>query len=207
MPNYSLVADASYSPFTYDELVAPVAAMSEAHDKMNAYLDTLSDQVDILEAMGELDKNSQAYRNYKRYQDNISATADLLNKYGMVAPAARTSAFALRRQYNQEIVPIRNAWTKREQEAKEQMDAYRNNPHLMFTRDAATTTLDEYIANPMGGYGIVDGDNITKQVEDAVKNLKEKVDIGDISMSNIDPYTQIILRKGGMDENEINQWL
>ena len=205
MANYSLVVDSTFRPFTYQELAAPLDRAELYHEKLAEEYDKLSTQADVLEAMGhnESDKNSGAYSRYKAYSDALRKEADALYKFGLNTES-RQRLTDLRRRYNTDIVPIQNAWSKREKEADDQMKAQLQNPSLMFTRDARTTTLDDYVRNPTGGYGVINGANITAQMAGMAKNLAKQVRSG--NRQNIDAYTYNYIEKYGLDENLIRNW-
>lgn len=84
------------------------------------------------------------------------------------------------------------------------MKATLQNPSLMFTRDARSTNLDDYIKNPTGGYGVINGANITAQMAGMAKNLAKQVRSG--NKQNIDAYTYNYIEKYGLDENIIRNW-
>ena len=77
MPNYSIVIDSTFKPFTYQELTAPLDRAEAYHEKLAQEYDTLSSQADILEAMGkdDRDKESGAYNRYKAYSDSLRKEA------------------------------------------------------------------------------------------------------------------------------------
>lgn len=208
MPNYSIVANSTFQPFTYQELMAPVQRMSDVHDLVAAQYDALSSQADILEAMGanDVDRDSKAYSQYKAYSDSLRNEADALNKYGLQLDS-KGRMLGLRSRYNKEIQPIKTAYEKRTAEAKEQQDAWIKNPSLMFTRTAAQTSIDDYVANPNGGYGVINGALITQQMSEMASQLAKQVREGKITRNDIDPYTYDLITKTGLDENDINMWL
>jgi hypothetical protein len=205
MANYSLVVNSTFQPFTYQELAAPLDRQELYHEKIADEYDKLSSQADVLEAMGanDRDKNSKTYLKYKNYSDNLRKEADNLYQNGLNYDT-RQRLSNLRRMYNTDIVPIQNAWNKREQEADMQMKASMQNPSLMFTRDARNSTLDEYIANPTGGFGVINGNNIATQMASMANNLKEQIRKGD--KTNIDDYTYNYIIQHGLDENIIRDW-
>ncbi len=205
MANYSLVINSQFQPFSYQELTAPLDRQELYQEKINEEYDKLSSQADILEAMGQndRDKNSGTYQRYKAYSDALRQEADELYRFGLNSES-RQRLSNLRRRYNSEIVPIQNAWTKREKEADDQMKAQLQNPSLMFTRDARNSTLDHYINNPTGGYGVINGANITAQMAGMAKNLAKQVREG--KKENIDAYTYNYIEKYGLDENIIRNW-
>lgn len=207
MPNYSIVANSTFQPFTYQELTVPLDRQELYHEKLAEEYDKLSSQADVLEAMGanDRDKNSLSYGRYKSYSDALKREADELFAHGLNTES-RQRLSALRRRYNTDIVPIQNAWQKREKEAEEQMKASLSNPTIMFTRDARNTSLDHYIDNPTGGYGVVNGALITQQMATMAKNLAKQIRSGAARKEDIDAYTYNYIQKYGLDENIVRNW-
>ena len=185
--------------------MAPVQAMSEYHEKLASEYDKLSSQADILEAMGKNDRdnNSGTYARYKAYSDALRQEADNLYRFGLNSES-RQRLSDLRRRYNTEIVPIQNAWNKRDEEQKIQTNARMQHPELRFTRDAMNTSLDEYIKNPQGGFGVVNLNNIAAQMSDAAKNLAKQYRSG--RTENIDGYTKNFITENGLDPKLIADW-
>lgn len=207
MANYSLVVNSQFQPFTYQELAAPLDRQELYHEKIADEYDKLSSQADVLEAMGanDRDKNSKTYLKYKNYSDNLRKEADNLYQNGLNYDT-RQRLSNLRRMYNTDIVPIQNAWNKREQEADMQMKASMQNPSLMFTRDARNSTLDEYIANPTGGFGVINGNNITAQMASMAKNLEKQIREGSARKEDIDPFTYNYIQENGLKPDIIRNW-
>ena len=115
MANFSLVANSTFQPFSYQELAAPIIHQQQYLENLNEQYDKMSSQADVLEAMGknDRDKGSGTYERYKSYSDSLREEADNLYRYGLQADS-RMRLSDLRRRYSQEIVPIQNAWNKRE---------------------------------------------------------------------------------------------
>lgn len=205
MPNYSLTVNSLFQPFSYQELAAPLDRQEAYQEKLIDEYDKLSSQADILEAMGtnDRDKASGAYSRYKAYSDSLRNEADNLLQFGLNTESRRRLS-DIRRRYNTEVVPIQNAWNKREEESKMQLAASIQNPSLMFTRDAVNTSLDDYIRNPQGGFGVINGANITAQMSTMAKNLSEQVRRRD--RTGIDDYTYNYIEHYGLDANIIRNW-
>lgn len=205
MPNYSLVSNAVFQPFSYQELLAPVMHQQQVQDQLAEQYEKLSSQADILEAMGANDKDSKAYRNFKNYSDNLRTEADNLYRNGLNSES-RLRLSELKRRYNSEIVPIQNAWNKREEEAQMQLKASIANPMIRFTRDASRTSLDQYLANPSGGYGVINLANIASQMGAMSQNLAKQLRDG-VKVEGIDDFTKRHITQYGVDAAVINQWL
>ena len=207
MANYSLIANSTFQPFSYQELMAPVARMSDVHSAIAEQYDKLSSQADVLEAMGnnDRDKGSGTYGRYKAYSDALRAEAENLYRNGLDINS-RMRLSDLRRRYNQVIVPIQNAWNKREQEADVQMKARLQNPSLRFTRDASTSTLDDYLANPTGGYGVVNLNAITADMAAAAKTLEGQIKRG-AKVEGVDSTTYNYIQQYGLSDSMISEWI
>lgn len=205
MPNYNLVVNTTFQPFTYQELAAPLDRAEMYHEKLAEEYDKLSSQADVLEAMGQndRDKNSDVYNQYKSYSDDLRKAAEELNRVGLNTES-RQALTDMRRRYNTDIVPIQNAWRKREEEADMQIKAQLQHPELRFTRDAANTSLGEYIKNPEGGFGVVNLNNITAMASDAFKNLAKQ--IRGNKKNAIDKYNDLLITSYGVDPNLIRDW-
>lgn len=208
MANFTLVADSTFKPFTYQELVTPIAHQQQVMDQLADEYDKLSSQADILEAMGknDKDKKSGVYSQYQAYSNALREEADNLYRNGLNYDS-RMRLSDLRRRYNKEIVPIQNAWNERKQEADTQMKARLQNPSLRFTRDAANSSLEEYINNPMGGYGVVDLKTVTAQMAGMAKNLTKQIRGSKGQLEGIDQYTYDYIKKYGLDANIISDWI
>jgi hypothetical protein len=154
--------------------------------------------------MGKDDKNSGAYYQYKAYSDRLRKEADDLYRNGLNTESRRRLS-DLRRMYSTDIVPIQNAWNKRKEEADFQMKARVQHPELRFTRDAATTSIDEYIDNPEGGYGVVNLNNISAAAGNAFKNFAKLAREG--KLQGVDAYTNRFVTPYGIDPNHIRDWI
>lgn len=152
MANYSLILDAKFKPFSYQEMVTPVLEATKAHQALEDMYGELSYKANIWEEMANEQTDPYAYSLYKKYADDLTARADQLMQYGL-NPASRRDMLDMRSRYSKEILPIENAYNRREKLAEEQRQALLSNPTMFFQRDAATTSLDDFIRNPSLDYG------------------------------------------------------
>lgn len=214
MPNYSLVVNSQFNPFTYQELLAPVQAMSNYHEKLMDEYDKLSSQADVLEAMGANDRDKGTYGRYKAYSDSLRKERDNLFANGLTFES-RQRLSDLRRLYNTEIVPIQNAWQKREQEAqmqmKAQMDAAARGVNLYFSRDAANTSLQDYIDNPNQTFQILNGQQITTEIANQFKGLASQIQSDGkgnyfLQGKKLNPIEYDLIRQRGMNWNQFQDF-
>ena len=207
MANYTLVANSTFQPFTYQELVAPIAHQQQVLDRLADEYDKLSSQADVLEAMGanDRDKDSKVYQQYKNYSDRLRAEADNLYRNGLNTES-RMRLSELRRMYNTDIVPIQNAWHKREKEAelqmKAQLDASSKGIDLYFSRNAADTPLQSYLDNPNQTFRTINGQALMNEVAAQFKGLANQLQEGKIKKEQLSPIEYRIITNKGMDFNE-----
>jgi hypothetical protein len=175
MPNYGLVINSKFKPFSYQEMLAPVNDSTVAHQALENAYNELDVQAGVWDNLlnKELDKNS--YERYKNYADALNEQASILASEGL-NPSSRQAIAKLKSRYAKDIAPIEKAYTKREEDIKLQQAAVMNNPALEISRDARTTSLDKYIENKDIGFSIIDKNKVMQDVyTQAVALSKEYV--------------------------------
>lgn len=172
MPNYSLVLDTKFKPFSYQEMLAPVMAATQAHQALEAEYGDLATKANVWERMANEQSDPYAYKMYKTYSDDLESMADQLARNGL-NPASRRSMLNMKARYSSEILPIENAYKRREELAAEQRKAIAANPTLRYQRMAGQMSLDDFIRNPSLDYGeSYSGALLTQQVSQAAANLQ-----------------------------------
>lgn len=134
----------------------------------------MEQKASIWDQMANEQTDPEAYRMYKNYADDLRNQTDYLMKYGLNANSRR-GMMNLKSRYNKEIVPIEQAYTTRQEQAKLQQQALLQDPTMMFSRRAATTSLDDYIRNPQLDYTPYSGKLITAQAAQAASALAKQV--------------------------------
>lgn len=107
---------------------------------------------------------------YKNYATDLEARADDLLRNGLNV-SSRRGMMAMKARYSKEIIPIEQAFKRREELAKEQ----RNNADktMFYQRDARTMSLDDFINDPALDYGqSFSGAMLAKMTGDMATNLK-----------------------------------
>lgn len=170
MANYSLILDTKFKPFSYQEMLAPVAASTQAHQALEEEYNELAAKANVWDKMANEQTDPKAYKMYKTYADDLSARADDLMKYGLNV-SSRKGMLDMRTRYSKEIVPIEVAYKRREDLAKEQRDAMKVDPTLRYQRYAREMSLDDFIDNLSLDYGkAYSGDLLAKQVSQVAAN-------------------------------------
>lgn len=201
MANYSIVINSRFKPFSYQELLAPALMSTQAHQQVEEAYANLAAEAALAGNKANEQTDPIAYAKYKAYSDELNAIATELAKNGLT-PNSRKSMFDMRTRYANEIVPIETAYATRKAQAEQQQAARLQNPTLLLGRDAATTSLDEYIKNPNMGYDSYSGALLTQQVSTAVANMA-KTDEGRTQLKQLLPYQYETIRQRGFRPQEV----
>lgn len=174
MPNYSLVINSQFKPFSYQEMLAPTLMATQAHQELENQYGELAAKANVWEEMANEQTDPYAYKMYKTYANDLESQAGQLAREGLNA-ASRRDMLNMRSRYSKEIVPIEQAYTARQKQAEEQQKALLQDPTLMLSRRAATTSLDDYIRNPQLAYDTYSGKLITAQAAQAAGALSKEM--------------------------------
>ena len=201
MANYSIVINSRFKPFSYAEMLAPVQQSTEAHQQVEDAYANLATQAELVAGKANEQTDPIAYARYKSYADDLMAQADRLARYGLT-PDDRRSMLGLRARYAKDIIPIQEAIETRKKQAEMQQQAYLQNPTLLLSRRASTTSLDEYLKNPNLEYDSYSGAMLTQQVSQQAQALaKELTEYG--LGKPIDAYTNTFLKRNGFTSAQV----
>lgn len=174
MANYSLVINSQFKPFSYQEMLAPTLMATQAHQELENQYGELATKASVWEEMANEQTDPYAYKMYKTYANDLEEQAGQLAREGLNA-ASRRDMLNMRARYSKEITPIEQAYTVRQKQAEEQQKAFLQDPTLMLSRRASTTSLDDYIRNPQLAYESYSGKLITAQAASAASALAKEM--------------------------------
>ena len=174
MANYSLVINSQFKPFSYQEMLAPTLMATQAHQELENQYGELAAKANVWEEMANEQTDPYAYKMYKTYANDLEEQAGQLAREGLNA-ASRRDMLNMRARYSKEITPIEQAYTTRQKQAEQQQQALLQDPTLMLSRRAATTSLDDYIRNPQLAYEAYSGKLITAQAASAASALAKEM--------------------------------
>lgn len=197
MPNYSLVINSRFKPFSYQEMLAPTLMATQSHQELENQYGELATKANVWEEMANEQTDPYAYKMYKTYANDLEEQAGQLAREGLNA-ASRRDMLNMRARYSKEIVPIEQAYTTRQKQAEEQQKALLQDPTLMLSRRATTTSLDDYISNPQLGYDAYSGKLITAQAASAASTLSKEMRDNPRKWRGIlgNSYYETMMRKG-----------
>ena len=147
MAKFIVTSGSHFTPFTYDELVKPVAYMQQQHDAAQAAYDTLNLETQAIgQYISEDGKDDERARAiYKDYQNKLQTLQDDLWNNGINAKT-KQSLSAARSGYAQ-VDKIKRAIEARQARSKEYWDARHKDPSLITGIDPGTYGLDNYLGD------------------------------------------------------------
>lgn len=206
MPNFAYANQTNFRPFSYQEMLAPVLMATQAHQALEEAYSELDSQANAVGSLANETNDPVAFARYKAYETSLRDQADSLAKNGLT-PGSRKSLLDLRGRYSKDIVPIKNAITRRRELADEQRKALLQNPTLMFQRDLNSlsyeSSLDRFLENPDYDYGErYSGALLTQQVSQAASNLaKELSSYG--NGKRLDAFTKTFIQRHGFTRAQV----
>ena len=197
MANFSFVSGAKFRPFSYQEMLQPLQAYTQEYNTIQEGMGELGTKADVFERMANEQTDPQAYAIYKQYSNDLAAQAESLAKQGLT-PASRQGLIDMKRRYSSEIVPIEQAYKRRQELVDEQRKLQAQDSTLLFDRPASTLSLDELIANPALSPQSYSGALLSKQVGTAAQNLAKEVRENPRKWRTIlgNQYYETIMQKG-----------
>ena len=174
MANYELVVNSKFQPFSFERYIQPYQIYGAAYKELENQYGELATKASVWEEMANEQTDPYAYKMYKTYANDLEKQAGQLAREGLNA-ASRRAMLNMRARYSKEITPIEQAYTARQKQAEQQQQALLQDPTLMLSRRAATTSLDDYIRNPQLAYESYSGKLITAQAASAASALAKEM--------------------------------
>lgn len=191
MANYALTVNPKFTPFTYDELIKPIAAYQNVYDTYDATYEKALEDVSKFSSLNA-ETDNEAYQKYQNYLQNIQNHKEALYKSGL-SSSTRRGFQDLRNTYATEIKPMEIAYDKKIEDINNYDKLMITNPQMRAVRNPHETTLSEYMNNPDLDNRYVDLNAVSKVASDAFSKARQTY----LNKSNLDSYTyQIITRYG-----------
>lgn len=172
--NLNIVANSRFKARSFDDLLKPLAMYTQEYNAIEQGVNELDTKASVWENMANEQTDPYAYKMYKKYSDDLKSAADSLATSGL-SNQSRSNLMKLKARYSQEITPIEQAYAARKEQAKEQQQAMLQDPTLLLSRRAATTSLDDYIRNPQLAYESYSGKLLTAQAATAAQALAKQM--------------------------------
>lgn len=203
MANY-IVSGSKFRPFSYAEMLQPVQSATVAHQELENQYGELATKASVWEEMANEQTDPYAYKMYKTYANDLEAQAGQLAREGLNA-ASRQNMLKMKQRYSRDIVPIEQAYKRRQELIDEQRKLLSQDNTLMFNRDASMLSLDDLIKNPNLTYQSYSGATLAKQVGTAAQSLAKEMRENPRKWRSIlgNQYFESIMQKGYRPEEII----
>ena len=199
--NYSLVANTQFKARNFDDMIRPYVMYTQEYRAQEDAIADLATKADVWAGLANEQTDPVAYAQYTNYANALKDQAAVMADRGL-NPSSRQAMLNLKKRYSSEIVPIEQAYTTRKAQAEEQRKALLQNPTLMMSRRADTTSLDRYMENPNLGYESYSGALLTQQAGQAAAAIaKELRDYG--KGKPLDGFTRTWLQQHGYTATEV----
>lgn len=173
MPNYSLIINSRFNPFTYEELARPAMESTQAHLQEQAKIESFQDLASVYKQRALVESNQDWAQRYSDYANRLDQQAQELARNGLNA-STRRAVSQLRKDYASTIVPIQNAMNRQLELAKIADSA---NPALRNVY-GDMPTIDALIVNPTLNRATYSGSAIEASAKEmaasaATRNVKD----------------------------------
>lgn len=197
----AVILNTKFDPFSYEELVRPAMEMTLAHQEVEQGLAELEAQAAEWETKANRETDPIAHSRYMNYARDLKMQAHNLATRGLNAQS-RKQLYNMSSRYNQDIKPISEAFEQRRVQALMQQQQKGQDSTMMFDRDAGSTSLDEYLANPSLSYRNFSGATLQAMATAAATKLAQELkSFG--KTGSVDAYTDIITAKYGLTSEEV----
>ena len=204
MANYSLMISSSFNPYSLQELLPIYQANAQAQYQAEEAFSQLQMKADQWEKLANNAQDADVYNIYKAYSNQLKAAADDILNNG-INTASRRNLMNMRAQYASNIIPIEEAYNKRQQQAQVLWQARLQDPTLI-AQDPSELGLSYYMKNPTYTPQSYSGKLLTAQSAQAAQNLAKTLSSYGKG-EPIDSYTNTFIQKHGLTRNDIQKYL
>lgn len=204
MPANYIVINSKFKPFSYAEMLQPVQMATLAHQEVEDEYAELATKANVWDEMANEQTDPYAYKMYKTYSNDLEEQAGQLAREGLT-PASRQNMLRMKQRYSSDIIPIEQAYKRRQELIDEQRKLLAQDNTLMFDRNASMLSLDDLIKNPQLTYQSYSGATLAKQVGTAAQNLSKEMRENPRKWRKIlgNQYFETIMQKGYRPEEII----
>lgn len=150
-----------FRPFSYQEMLAPVAIATDAHQQLENQYSDLSSSAAKMEALMNEQTDTRSYKMYESFTKDLRDQAEVLAKQGLT-PISRQSMMRMRDRFSSQIEPIKAA----SDEYLKMMDYRQQVKGKDNTAEFKTTynTIDDFLGGKRADNTYVSGKDIMTRV-------------------------------------------
>lgn len=193
MANIVLTNNAKFTPYTFDEMLKPLAMATQEYNAIEEGIAELGSKADLMRMYANEEPDSEWSKKYTQYANDLDKQAESLAKYGL-NPASRQGLLNLKRAYSTSVSPIEEA-AKARKEAYKYRDTIRAKDNTAMFKNR-NLSLSDF----MNGK---EGDNTYISGKDIMTRVASKAQIEGTNMFNT------LLERGYSSESAlqaVNNW-
>lgn len=199
MANYSIVSNAKFTPFSFNEMVAPFQMYGEYYAQQEQLASKLAEEAALWGQKANATTDPVTYEKYRSFEEDLNRQADRLLRQGM-SPGLRSDLQKMKTRYATDINPIKDAYTWKVQQIQNQAEGKAKG--IVYEGDAATTSLDDYINNPTLIYNSADSNAGFTRIATAAQAISKGLSEAKIN-GNLDKYTKKLLIRNGYNVSDV----
>lgn len=177
MARYLVTSGSHFEPMTYDELVKPLAQMTEAMNAAQERYDVMNLETS---ALGRYISNNPgddyARELYNNYLNQLNTLQNNLWDNGYTSQTRRDLS-AAQAGYAQDVKRLETAIKARQERSNQYWDAWHKNPELVMGADPGTSGLDNYLRDDNYGkdFYSYNGRSFTEEVALDAKTIADRM--------------------------------
>ena len=199
MANYSIVSNARFTPFSFDQMVKPFQMYGEYYAQQEQLASSLAEEAAEWGQKANETTDPITYQKYKSFEADLNRQSERLLRQGLT-PGLRADLQKMKKRYATEINPIKDAYNWKLLQIQQQAEGKARG--VVYERDAATTSLDDYIANPTLIHSSADSNAGYTRIANAAQAVARGLSEAKIS-GKLDNYTKALLIRSGYDANDV----
>lgn len=143
-----LTINSQFNPLSFDEMAKPLLMYQQAYQNAEDVLSTAQAQASSWkERLNGEDKNSKASNIYNQYMSSVNDSMNQLQEQGLTS-STRQNIMNARHFYAQNILPIADAYKRKDTDAANIQQIKLQDPSRIIDRDPLSISIDDYIENP-----------------------------------------------------------
>lgn len=204
MANYSLVSDASFKPFSMQEMLVPFSAYKDAFEKSEEQYDQLSQGADKFKYLSEtLPEGSKARQVYEGYANDLRTQAEDLAHNGLTM-GNRRALTSLKRRYQGEIGRLLQADEAMREEKKLRRSMSAQDSSMLYAMD--NLNIDDFLDGNNPNLYSISGNELYTRGAAAGKAASSRVFSAGDAGSTLDGYYRDYVQKLGYSRETIQKF-
>lgn len=198
MANYNFSVDATFQPFTMQEMLIPFTAYKEAYEKTEDAYDALADSEKFQYLSRTLPEGSKAREIYEGYAKDLKRQAEDLSSNGLNM-SNRSALSSLKRRYKGEIGSLVQADEAMKEEKNLRKSLNAQDPSRLYATD--NLTIDDFLNNNTPNLYSVSGNDLYTRGAQAAKASSSRVFNIDGTQKTLGGYYLDFAQSVGYDAN------